>query len=54
MHTLIALAPLLACPLAMLAMGAIGWFGAKRRRRANGLRDGLTGLVQERKTGSSA
>jgi hypothetical protein len=35
MHALTALAPLLACPLAMLAMGAIGWFGTKLRRRGD-------------------
>jgi hypothetical protein len=33
MDKILLLLPLLACPLMMLAMGAIGWFSAKVLRR---------------------
>ncbi|MGH2953340.1 MAG: hypothetical protein ACRDK9_04865 [Solirubrobacterales bacterium] len=52
MESLLFLIPLLACPLAMAAIGAVGWLWAKASRRPNDAEQRPAGSSPERSVAS--
>jgi nitrogen fixation-related uncharacterized protein len=52
MESLLVLIPLLACPLAMAAIGVVGWLWAKASGRSKDTEEPSTGSTPERSAAS--